>query len=383
MSDQPLILAIDDDESEVRPKIPAGFRLEVVDPNADRDVFSKAISGFVGEACLILLDQKFREAPISISLDAQDGSSFVSHLRSWSRSKNEKLAPIVMFTNEETAFANEVPAVGAAVPIGGTFVKREHRLAPTLDVEWIQFKADQGATDKLQDLANAFQTVRNAVGKDGISLKEIGAILAAPKDTVWADQAQEELQNARPPVNQKDDKSEEPTRGPSQVIRWLCQKALPYPGLFLSDHYAAWAIGISLEAFRKITDLDSTTAWLEELHKAEYRGPLNRFLGRRWWRPGIDQLVWLLDEETSKVGTRKLALAAVAPSADVGDLQGSSSHVVIVDEDLLEIQIASISEAIQIHPPGWPAEALEPWMLRKDVEGDAVLKAMADPNDLA
>ncbi|MAH71836.1 MAG: hypothetical protein CL533_21805 [Afipia sp.] len=187
MSDKPLIVAFDDDESEVRPKIPSGFRLEVINPIGDREAFSKQASALVGDACLILLDQKFRDDPALLSLEAQDGSSFVSHLRSWSRSKNEKLAPIVMFTNEEMAFANEVPAVGAAVPIGGTFLNREHRLAPTLDVEWIQFKADAQATEKLEDLARAFITVRDAVGKDGISLDEIRALLSAPSNSDWAE----------------------------------------------------------------------------------------------------------------------------------------------------------------------------------------------------
>lgn len=382
MNEEPLIVAIDDDEGEVRPKKPDGFRLEVLDPIGDRESFSKQASSLIGSACLILLDQKFRDDPTSISLDAQDGSSFVSHLRSWSRSQNEKLAPIVMFTNEESAFANEVPAVGAAVPIGGTFVGREHRLSPTLDVEWIQFKADAKATDKLEDLARAFLAVRDAVGKDGISLDEISKLLLAPLDAVWAEQAREQLQNARPPVNQKGDKSAEPTRGPSQVIRWLCQKALPYPGLLLSDHYAAWALGISLVSFMKVIALEKTTPWLSELHEVEYSGPLRGFMGRRWWRAGLDQLVWLLDEETAKGGSRKKALEILAPGVDFGQLLPPSSHVVVCNEDLIEVEVTPIGEAIQVHPPGWPAEAIEPWMRRSEIERDPVLKAMVDPNDL-
>lgn len=50
--------------------------------------------------------------------------------------------------------------------------------------------------------------------------------------------------------------------------------------------------------------------------------------------------------------------------------------------DFVGSQIVSIEEAIQVHPPGWPAEAIEPWMLRAEVRSDPILKAMADPNDL-
>jgi hypothetical protein len=382
MSTEPLILAIDDDENEVRPKLPEGFRLEVIDPTSDRNDFAKSVAEKVGEACLILLDQRFRDTPVSISLEAQDGSSFVSHLRSWSRSTKQPLAPIVMFTNDVEIFANEIPAVGPSIPIHGSFIDREHRLAPTLDVEWVQYKEGERATENLRDMARAFLEIKHAVGNDGISLDDISDILDAPSDAVWSDQAREELQNARPPVNQKDDSSADPARGASQVIRWLCHKALPYPGLFLSDCYAAWALGISLEDFQKLPHLDSSTEWLVELDRAEYSGPLCEFMARRWWRPGIDQLVWLLDETAARAGTRKAALGSLVPNFKFGELKPSSSHVVICNEDLVGTHIGTIDEAIQVHPPGWPAEALEPWMMRAEVKADPVLSAMADPNDL-
>ncbi|MBM7487720.1 hypothetical protein ACVWWI_006723 [Bradyrhizobium sp. USDA 3686] len=382
MSKPPLILAIDDDENEVRPKIPDGYALEVVDPKSDREVFAQLMSKLVGEACLILLDQKFHDTPISISLDAQDGSSFVSHLRSWSRFNKQPLAPIIMFTNDVEVFANEVPAVGPALPVEGSFVNREHRLAPALDVEWILFKNDERATQRLANLAEAFQEIRDGVGNDGASLDEILQILNAPTDCVWSEQAGEELQNARPPVDQTEEGTSQSARGASQIMRWLCHKALPYPGVFLSDFYAAWALGISAEDFRKIADLAPSTDWLAELKRAKYTGPLESLMGRRWWRPGIDQLVWLLDEATAKSGTRLEGLGLAVPGFQFGELKPSSSHVVICDEDLLESEIGTIEEAIQVHPPGWPAEALEPWMLKAEVKADPVLTAMADPNDL-
>ena len=157
----------------------------------------------------------------------------------------------------------------------------------------------------------------------------------------------------------------------------------PYPGLFLSDYYAAWALGLKIDIFRQLASTEPNTSWLQELRGAEYDGPLSDFLGRRWWRPGIDQLVWSLDEKTSEVGTRREAFAIMAPTVQVGELHPPSSYVVICNEDLQEVDIAPIAEAIQVHPPGWPAEALEPWMLRAEVERDPVLKAMADPTDLA
>jgi hypothetical protein len=150
----------------------------------------------------------------------------------------------------------------------------------------------------------------------------------------------------------------------------------------LSDFYAAWALGISVADFRLIADLAPSTNWLAELQRVRYTGPLESFMGRRWWRPGIDQLVWLLDEAAAKSGTRLEALVSAVPGFQFGELKPSSSHAVMFNEDLLETAIGTIEEAIQVHPPGWPAEALEPWMRKAEVKADPVLMAMADPNDL-
>jgi len=382
MSSKPLILAIDDDEREIRAKIPSGFTCEVVDPRK-KEEFSDQISKFIDTASLILIDHKFWDQPAPLSLTAMDGASFVAHLRSWSRLNEKKLAPIVMFTNEAQAFANEIPAVGAAKPIGGTFVKREHRLAPTLDVEWIQFKAEDDATDHIADLANAYIDTQKAAGTDGASLDDIESLLKLPPEAIWTIRAREELQSARPPVNQTKGGGAELTRGPSQIVRWLCHRALPYPGLFLSDLYTAWALGISREALEKLSACDPTiTQWASQLHACKYSGPLNRFLGQRWWRAGIDQTVWQLDEEARKAGSRQQAFKTLAPNIDLGELKSPASHVVIWTDDFREDAIVPTNKAVQLHPPGWPAEALEPWMLKAEVENDPVLKAMCDPSDL-
>src|SRR5258708_2802858 len=81
MSAKPLIIAIDDDESEVRPKISTDFQLEIIDPRLGDDQFSGQLAGLVDRASLILLDHKFWDQPRSLSLHAADGASFVAHLR--------------------------------------------------------------------------------------------------------------------------------------------------------------------------------------------------------------------------------------------------------------------------------------------------------------
>jgi hypothetical protein len=287
-----------------------------------------------------------------------------------------------LFTNLDEAFENEVPAIGPALPLNGSFVDREFQLAPALDVEWIQHKGEDKAKTRIEQLARASVAAQEAADKNGISLVDIESLLVLPKDAAWTERAQEELRSARPPVSQKDEEVTELVCGPSQFIRWMCHRALPFPGMLLSDLYAAWALGFSIEAFRSITALSASTPWLRDLASAQYAGPLNQFIGRRWWRAGIDHLLWTLDQESSKQQDRSKALSTLVPNADAGKLRSSSTHVVTWTPKFTENEIASIEDAVQLHPPGWPAEALDPWLLKADAANDKVLQAMIEIADL-
>ncbi len=55
--------------------------------------------------------------------------------------------------------------------------------------------------------------------------------------------------------------------------------------------------------------------------------------------------------------------------------------VVVLDSSLVESGIAPISEAVRVHPQGWPAEALQPWMKRSETTDPKWLSEMVDPAD--
>jgi hypothetical protein len=329
-----------------------------------------------------LLDQKFNAHPAPLSLTAPDGASFVSHLRSWSRSTGKFLPPIVLFTNENEAFKHEIPAIGAALPLDGSFVGREHLLAPALDVEWVQHKAEDCAKTRIEQLIWASVAVHKAAGNDGASLEDIEKLLVLPEKVTWVDRAREEIRNARPPVNQAEAGTAEEPRGSSYTVRWLCHRALPFPGLFLSDLYAAWALGISLKEFKEVADCSPDTEWLSALSYAEYCGPLDEFLGRRWWRAGIDHLVYMLDSASTKQTPRKEVFSTFAPKVEITEIRPPSSHVVTWTPIFTESNIEPIENSVQLRPPGWPAEALDPWVAKADIENDEVLQAMIEAADL-
>ena len=367
---KPFVVAFDDAEAEVKQCIPAGIEYSVIDPS---DLDGQTI---FKDSSLILVDHEFSPFhPDDLSLMAKDGASFVGHLRSWARRNDLNLPPIVMFTNKLNAFEHEVPAVGPALPLGN-FEGREHRLAPVLDVEWILSKADEAIKRKVEAFVRGFETVTQAAGGDGTSMKEIAAVLDLARDTEWASVALEDLTRARPPISQHGQKSD-PARGPTQTLRWLCHRALPYPGLFLSDTHAAWALGISVSDLDEIAGSISEEPMVGALRAAKYGGVLSDLVGRRWWRSGIDFVTSLINAHPDG---GKAALSNVLGRHFEADVSTRDS-VVVWDVDFREVGVAPVVDAVQVLARGWPREAMDPWMRRSDIEGDEVFEAMLDPMD--
>ena len=153
MKERPLILVIDDDRDTVTPLIADDVDARILDP--EDAGFNDDVSEFIAKSDLILVDQEL-DLGAGRWLEAPDGASLVGHFRSFARKNNINLAPLVLITNLVEAYAKEIPAVGPQVPLGGAFNGREHRLAPTLDVEWILAKNDPHAFSKISQLAAAY-----------------------------------------------------------------------------------------------------------------------------------------------------------------------------------------------------------------------------------
>jgi hypothetical protein len=268
MISRPKIVALDDDEATVRPLMPRGYENVVVSPP---DI-STHMTDFE-EARLILIDHELFATVQPLSLSAQDGAGFVAQLRSWARRRGKSLPPVVILTNRPGAFATQIPAVGPAIEVG-SFLGHEARIAPALDVEWLLFKDDDRVTDLLVSLAGGYSDIAAQVGTDGTSLKEVPTALRLPDAAVWKDRALEDIRRARPPISQLQKGRRITNDGPTEVIRWLCHRALAYPGLFISDLQAEWALGLGRGALAKIAKAPRRSHWLRTIMEAEYRGPV-------------------------------------------------------------------------------------------------------------
>lgn len=385
MTEKPSVLLFDN-EREVERLVPSSLKPLLFLPDEIRGVregespvadFSRAAL----EADLILVDQDL-ELGGGLSLTALDGASMVGNFRSWARANKLVLPPLAIITNDESAYANEVPSVGPDVPLEGSFVGNEHRLAPSLDVEWMLSKRDNELGRKMEMLVGAYRAIRQEIGTEGASEAEIRTLLRLPEDEPWRHAAIEHLRRARPPVSEASrHPGEQLPRGPALIVRWLLHRSLSFAGLFLSDLFVAWSLGVTPASFRSFLASPDDTELGKALRAAQYVGPLSTFLGTRWWRAGVDAVNTRVLESADVLGDVQKAFDDLV---GVGRLEAipNRDHVVVSSPSFAPCDVAPIADAVELLVPGWPAEAMPPWLLRSEVSRDPVLMAMADELDV-
>lgn len=370
----PHILLIDDDPQVT--DLEKGAEVLALNP-ADAN-FGADLSGAIKNTDLILLDHNLH-LDQRLGLNASDGASFVGHLRSWARANEVSLPPLVIYTSEDSAFSDESPALGPAVPLNGSFVGHEARIAPALDVEWLISKNLDGAARSAVGLAEDSHRLHQIAGDGRMSLEETAAFLGLSRGSAWSDIAYTSIARWRPPIGEPGP-ARAGARGATAVLRWLLHQVLPCPGLLVSNRYAAWSLGIELEGFEQTAERGNSDL-AKMLEKARYTGPAHGLYPPRWWAAGIDFIGWQLREQSYEKGGIQLALDAMA-GAGLSPM-APPEKVVVVNSDLEEEGLAAIDQVVEIYPPGWPVEALKLWMRRDEAANDTAAKSMIDPAELA
>ena len=346
-----------------------GVTSDVVHPT-DAD-FSERMK-LVGTYDALLIDQNLN-LQMDISLSATDGASLVGHFRSWSRSGEEGLPPLVITTSDTEAFRLEIPAVGPAVPIAGSFIGREHRLAPSLDVEWLLQKSDLRLSEKVVSISEAWSSLLRCHGKPDA----LPALLGLTSETTgqppgWRALARRAVTEATLPfqLTELDDRV-----AARSTLRWLLHRALAYPGVLVSDIHAAWALNVTQESLAAF----AATAASGRLGECVYTGILSSLFPRRWWLTALDLLSWEIDRLMGIDGAdrtvRQQYLDQILPGVGLVDHQ-TSSTVITWSADLIEGGAIHIDDAVQLRPPGWPVDAISPWASRSDAANDPVLGSM-------
>jgi hypothetical protein len=250
----------------------------------------------------------------------------------------------------------------ATVPF--TSAGREHITAELNGIEWVFDKSDEALGSKILELAKACKAVRRDWSRQDI----FNALGVKAGDS----SRESDVLRCRPPLA-------ESLRWQDGLgfIRWMIQKILPYPTFLIDEYQLGARLGLSVNDVRALVSGNSKLA--KELARERYIGVLSQFLGNRWWRVGVDAVLWRI---TSGRPTDVKRLQAVA-SGVLGGVceplpEGAFNLVVCLDEGLLPLpRPVDVSLAVRIWPDDWPPYATQAWASAEQVEESERLKQIA------
>jgi hypothetical protein len=255
-----------------------------------------------------------------------------------------------------------------------------YMLARRAKVDWIFAKqgpanGEDPFRQQLQDMLDAFD-----LEMDGVESVEqqLATFLRLREPSEWSDLALEELLDTRPPV--QEDLSLPGAR--VRLIGWLLQVALPFPGCFVDLDSVAVRLRLSPADLASALKRKPVSGFGKLLAQARYQGPLACFFPVRYWKGGVDYMLWRITEGRSPANPavqRAIsdAIGEDLPSLDVAD------PVLVVSPETFERtrEVVSIGEAVQIQTDLWPPTVEPPWVRISDVENDRKLRAMVVSRD--
>ncbi len=292
----------------------------------------------------------------NIAAQALDGLAVAAALRSRVRAG---LVPhpfaVTLHTGELERLAEGLPA-------------RQHEslIAAQHDLEWVFRMDSPQLLERMAELAAAASSLTSRIESIG---EDFGANWLQVPSEAWRDTAIAQLEDCRPPVHAL----AENTFGLS-FLRWFLHRALPYPTFLVSDAIAANVLGVTEESFARLA-----THGLD----CRYTGPLSSFLGRRWWRAGLQQV--LLDCDTAQWDSSSDRAEALSTHLGVQlDPLFNDQAVVFygADGDITTID-GDPEGAVRLQVDGWPVYADDPWAPASAIRENQLLARLVTKAELA
>ncbi|WP_043755933.1 hypothetical protein [Imhoffiella purpurea] len=366
------ILYIDDDLPTGLPRLKANGC--TVREKGPRDVADdEAISAVLQDTKIVLMDYGLHDQDASSSAPL-DGLELLERFRAKIRRHHDQGASVpllTIYTHQVARLAEQLDDCPVA----------PYMLARRANVDWIFDKQLPSDTEdtlgiQLQGMLDAFDL---DIGSPEESVeRQLGTFLELPNETNWEDLALEQVLDTRPPVQ----KDLSPPGARVRMMRWLLQEALPFPSCF---------VGLDTIAVRLHLDPDSLSAALDRnpdsslatcLEGARYCGPLASFFPTRYWKAGVDAIVWNMTEGRSPANAaiRQMIADAIGEKAQPIEV---ADPVLVVSTDTFELtgQVASIDAAVQIQTDFWPPTIEPPWVRIDDIARDRKLRAIVVSKD--
>jgi hypothetical protein len=333
----PYILIVDDDyEQQGAPRARRISKRGIVRAEARHpdDVTKQQLKA----ASVVLIDYKLdvwpgREETKSPSLKPENGVALAGVLRG--HIPEDACSAICILSNQLKQL------YGSLTP-----ENRRHVLARVHSLEWIFDKDDSRLSEQVEELAKAVSRM-TATSPD--SERHMMKLLGLSAGVKFAAVAQDEVRRCIPPI----DELNELTHGLS-FLRWFLQRVLPYPTFLIDENALAAQLRIDVPTLSKIRAKD--TAFSRRLREVEYSGILSQFLGTRWWRAGVVDLVWSVGKEGALSTPAWIARLTKASRVPIKKASTFVDPVVTVDDDFASTsEIIPRSEAVRIVPDDWPS----------------------------
>jgi hypothetical protein len=255
---------------------------------------------------------------------------------------------------------------------------RAHALARLHDIEWIFSKADAVAGDQsgrqFVSLAQATQSLPISwpQGDFERTRAQVAILLGMNRRVKWFQQAWQDVEHCHPPTHDL----AAPSHGPV-FLRWLIQRILPYPCFLWDERQLGARLGMVPDG---LSEALSGKSVVDGLERARYRGILDDFLGRRWWRTGVEAFLWQLTRGASS------DVEAIHDALRRGGIQHGvlpRGHTTIcLDDSFRPLQgLYPAADCVRIQPDDWPAYADPAWTTISRANDSPKLRALVLADD--
>jgi hypothetical protein len=249
----------------------------------------------------------------------------------------------------------------------------------TYNIEWAFLKSAPGIPPA--DVIRKARILADAVAelppqwpeKDPEEARRIAhGLLAVPEHERWSLQAWEDVEAAQPPLD-------ELTLRIHGIlfIRWLLTRVLYYPCFLLDRYWVAARLGATPESVNDALN-SQLGAFLEP---AKYKGVLVGFAGRRWWRAGLEALLW--DLVDSRAVDRDELHNCLLVKRDITLVPTLHPYpVVCFDENYKPLKdLFDPNECVRLQLDDWPSHAETPRTTRELLEDNPRLKGLVLRSD--
>jgi hypothetical protein len=251
--------------------------------------------------------------------------------------------------------------------------QRVHLLARAYNLDWAFEKSPTDTPKATFEMAHILAAAVAELpekwdDKNADEAREtIRQLLAIPEDAPWSAQAWRDSEAAHPPLDEMTLR----VHG-ILLIRWLLTRVLYYPCFLINRFWLAARLGATPESI----DASLNGPLKKFLAPALYTGLLEGFAGRRWWRAGVESLLWQAAGQKS-AGTPELRSLLKSKHKVLLEPASHDYPVSCINGDYLPLDhVYDPALTVRLQLDDWPAHADPPRTTIETARADPRLSAL-------